>query len=189
MLKHALPAFASLIISGLAGTTSLEPGQGVDPPAIGPGYLVINEVMASGSREKNEFGIRSDWFEIHNPQDRDVILEAGRWSVTDKGPAAAMRTELPATTIPAGGYLLIWCDGMNITGDQIHAHFALSAGGEHLALIHTGEYGEMIVDEVVYGPQRSGISEGLDENGLWSPLEEPTPGRSNVPMDMLMMRF
>jgi len=157
----------------------------VRPPApvvIAPGVLKVNELLAAGSQNIDEFGVASDWFEIYNPSNAPLLLEAGKWFVTDAGPSNTTKFELPAVTIPGRGFLLIWCNGMNVVGTRINTNFSLSSAGEHLLIFYRSGAQEIIVDDHIFGPQTvDAASEGryLDGEDNWILFTSPTPGESN----------
>jgi len=62
-----------------------------------------------------------------------------------------------ATTIPAGGYLLIWADN-DTTDSGLHANFKLSAGGEEVGLFDSD--GETMIDSIIFADQTTDISFG-----------------------------
>jgi hypothetical protein len=149
---------------------------------IAPGVLKLNEFVASGSQNVNEFGTAEDWFEIYNPNNQELVLEEGKWFVTDGGPSTPMKYQLPALTIPARGFLLIWCDGLNTVATQVHTNFALSSAGEHLLIHYKSDEEEFTVDDYQFGPQDTGgASMGRYPDGgeQWILFTAPTPGASN----------
>ncbi|MCK5852788.1 lamin tail domain-containing protein [bacterium] len=78
----------------------------------------------------------SDWIELYNSSPTSVNLMG--WSLTDKS-SNPDKWIFPDTTIPAGEYLVILCDGKNITSTTgsylfLHTNFKLSKEGEYLAL-------------------------------------------------------
>ena len=98
--------------------------------------LVINELMASNDTIiRDPQGQYDDWIEIYN-YGTDAI-DLGGMYLTDNL-SAPTKWQFPAnnstlTTIPAGGYLLVWAD--NDTADYgLHANFKLDAGGEEIGL-------------------------------------------------------
>ncbi|MBX2979373.1 MAG: hypothetical protein KF905_08770 [Flavobacteriales bacterium] len=157
----------------------------VTPPGavqIAPGVLKVNEFVCTGSQNANEFGTNEDWFEIYNTTEQDLLLEEGRWYVSDAGPSGPTKFQLPEITIPARGFLVIWCDNLNTVATQIHTNFALSASGEHLVIYYSGPAAEFVVDDYQYGPQSSpGASLGRAPDGAdnWVLFSSPTPGSSN----------
>jgi hypothetical protein len=147
-----------------------------------PGVLKVNEFVATGSQNVNEFGSAEDWFEIYNPNDQDLLLEAGKWFVTDGGPSNPKKYELPEVTIPALGFLVIWCDNQNTVQEQIHTNFALSASGEHLLIHYDDGVQAFDVDDYAYPPQTvPAVSTGRFPDGAdnWIVFQVPTPGAPN----------
>ena len=142
--------------------------------------LVINELMASNAGTvQDESGDYDDWIEIHNPGDQAVDI--GGMYVTDRltNPTKWRIPDGAAgeTTIPAGGYLLIWADGETDEG-TLHASFRLSEGGEAVGLYGAGGGS---VDSVEFGPQMADQSYGRFPDGAdsWESFSEPTPGAGN----------
>src|SRR5687768_7482777 len=79
----------------------------------GVGPLVISEFMADHSAglvdENNEF---SDWIEIHNPTAAAVNAD-GFYLTDDAAPLTKWR--LPAVSVPANGYLIVFASDKNRT--------------------------------------------------------------------------
>jgi hypothetical protein len=152
------------------------------PLKIELGHLYINEFVAKGSLNPNEFGLNEDWIEIYNPWNEEITLEKGGWYISDAGHSNPIKYQLPEIKIPAKGFLVIWADGFDKVETQIHTNFGLSASGEHIILYYQpeGESG-VIVDEYQFGTQESGISEGRYTDGLnnWLFFNSPTIGASN----------
>ena len=178
MMKLLASSLVTLIILISAENRLSPPERAIE---IGPGMLLINEVMAAGSNFENEFGMAADWLEIHNPGKDDILLEADSWFISDNGPDDPDAFEVPEVLISAHGYLIIWCDGLDGEFEQIHADFAIDGDGEHLALIFRNDpHANVIVDQQKLGKQEEGRSEGrLD--GQWIQLQLPSPGKENSP--------
>lgn len=160
----------------------MTPGQDSTGFVVARHTLFINEFVARGSENVNEFGSAEDWFEVYNPNSFNAVLEAGRWFVTDKGPADPKKFELPQCTVPAKGFLLIWCDGLALEDVFIHTNFSLSALGEHIGIYyeHGGE--QVMVDDYEYPVQeQDAVSTGRYPDGgpSWVTFQNPTPGSSN----------
>lgn len=176
-----------LLLVGFSSCTKdrvFPPREPVDVDlVIAPGVLKVNEFVATGSQNVNEFGTAEDWFEIYNPNEQAIDLEAGQWYVSDGGPSAATKYQLPAVTIPAKGFLVIWCDNLNTVATQIHTNFALSSAGEHLVIYYAGSGSEgFVVDDHQYGQQTvPGASLGRFPDGAdtWILFTTPTPGERN----------
>jgi len=91
------------------------------------------------------------------------------------------------TTVPAGGFLLIWPDGDPGQG-PLHFDFGLGRGGEEVALYDAVKN---LIDYVAFGPQLEDQSRGRLPNGSgnWEDFEfgRPTPGTSNRLKPVLVM--
>lgn len=136
--------------------------------------LYINEFMATNfSTIQDENGQFEDWIEIYNPGPAAVDLNG--LYVTDllSNPAAY---QLPAYNLPAGGYVLLWCDN---DGAGLHTNFALNGAGEQLGLF--GSDGYTPIDTYIFGPQTGDVSEARQNDGgtPWVFFEIPTPNATN----------
>lgn len=163
-----------------AVATAFAVGVGTSVSSAAP---IISELMAANTNViADEDGAYSDWIELHNPDGTDVNL-AG-WYLTD---SASNRTkwQLPAITIPAGGYLLIFASSKDRTNplEPLHTNFALSAGGEYLGLIQPD--GTTVVSEFspAFPAQSDNASYGRvilpDGRIQTGPLRKPTPNAPN----------
>ncbi len=150
--------------------------------ACGQVPLVLNELMASnGSTLADPQGQYDDWIEIYNGS-RSPFNAGGLYLSDD--PATPQRWRIPTnapglTTVPAGGFLLIWADGRT-TDSGLHASFSLDADGDALYLYDAD--GVTLIDSIAFGNQISDVSFGRypDATGDWRFLTIPTPGMSNV---------
>ena len=140
--------------------------------------LVINELMASNRNAiPDPQGQYDDWVEIYNYGDNaidiggmyltDNLSDTTKWRIPAGNPAA--------TTIPAGGYLLIWADN-DTTDSGLHASFKLDADGEQIALFDTD--GVTIIDSIIFAKQTTDISYGRypDAGDDWQIFAFPSPG-------------
>ncbi len=144
-------------------------------------HLFINEFMASNDNAyADENGEYDDWIELYNAGDKEVNI-AGMY--LSDNPDDATKWQIPTgndkTKIPAGGFLVLWADGQTDQG-VLHLPFKLSSGGE--AIVVTASDGETTIDQHIYGPQTTDISEGRDPDGSdnWVKFSVPTPGASNT---------
>ena len=72
----------------------------------------------------------SDWLELFNPSGSSVNL--ANWSLSNSG--NARKYVFPGgTTIPANGYLVVWCDSQT-NAPGLHSGFTLGRKGENLFL-------------------------------------------------------
>ena len=86
----------------------------------------------------DEDGDSSDWLELYNAGPTDVNL---RDYYLSDDPDNRRKWSLPPTTLPADGYLLIFCSGKDRTtvGQPLHSNFKISAAGEDLFLTKGSE--------------------------------------------------
>jgi hypothetical protein len=116
--------------------------------------LRINEWMAQPDQG-------DDWFEIYNTGDKPVALEG--LFLTD-GPLRIDRHAMaPLSFIGAGlfGYQVFDADGRPERGGS-HVDFKLSANGESVGLYSAAG---ALIDEVLFGGQQRGVSEGRLPDG------------------------
>lgn len=131
----------------------------------------LNELMASGQAVvADEDGQFPDWVEIYNPDGAELNLTG--WHLTDD-PAKPAKWIFPQTTVPAGGYLLVFCSEKDRVGasGQLHTNFRLDAGGETLQLRQPDG---TLAATLAYPQQIADLSfDGTDFLGI------PTPGAAN----------
>lgn len=145
--------------------------------------LVINEFMASNTSccpdtdsGEDEF---DDWIEIHNTGNTPVNVAGMYLSDDIENPFGDKISEddADATTIPAGGYLVLWADGSTDQG-ALHLNFSLSADGEDVGLFYIDG---RTIDAYTFDAQAEDVSLGRTTDGgtTWETFTEPTPGQSN----------
>lgn len=141
--------------------------------------IYINEFMASNaSTILDENGVASDWIELYNSTAEAVDLSG--WGISDDAARPRKYTLPDGVTIPAGGYLLIFCSGSETTdpAGELHAPFGLRAYEESVVL-STPE--GRIADRVDYSRMESDVSMARtpDGTGDFALSTAPTPGYSN----------
>ncbi len=141
--------------------------------------LVINEFLASNnSGNTDEFGDFDDWLEIYNPGSSAVDM--GGMFLTDDLDAP-QQYQIPAgVSIPAGGYLIFWCDTTPGQG-PLHTNFNISRTGEDLGLFDKISNGNGLIDGFTFTTQTSDITSGRFPNGSGPivVLSSRTPGATN----------
>lgn len=148
----------------------------VSASSVGTAGVIINEFMADNSTIADPSGQNDDWVELFNPTNAPVTLT--NKYLSDKATSLTKwRFTQPGLTIPAGGYLLVWCDE-EPAQPGVHAGIKLSAGGEFIAL--TDSDGVTVLDSISFGPQTANISMGRSPNGsaVWGTMQ-PTPLAAN----------
>lgn len=150
---------------------------------------LISEFMAQNNTVlADEDGTFSDWIEIYNPGPGATNLSG--FYLTDDANHLT-KWQLPAQSITAGGYLLVFASGKNraVAGAPLHTSFALDADGEYLALVApngttvvssfgAAAYPEQYPD-ISYGRQTAGANPTLRTNQAGY-LVSHTPGAANT---------
>ncbi len=146
-----------------------------------PPVLYINEFLASNdSCCTDEHGEYDDWIEIYNPGPDPVDI-GGMYISDDLTDVTAWQIPTTApdtTTIPAGGFLVLWADKQPEQG-VLHVNIKLSSGGEDVVL--TAPNGTTEIDSYTFDAQTTDVSEGRypDGSDTWQFFNTPTPGASN----------
>ena len=133
--------------------------------------LRINEILAS---PQSPFG--DDFIEILNPNSAPVDI--GGLSLTDTPIGAPNRHEIPSLSfVAANSYFVFTADGS--ANDFNDVNFQLSSDLGEVALFGPGN---QVIDLIMYGPQRPGISYGRcpDGSSTFNFLVLPTPGSPNA---------
>ncbi len=116
-------------------------------------HVVFNEIVASNSIFKDEFGEKDDYIELYNFGNEDVNI-AG-WYITDVPYFTTLHkfpeTNPAATLIPAGGRKILWADDQPEQG-VLHLGFKLSKEGEKLMLSRTNYLGAIVLVDSVTIP-------------------------------------
>jgi len=144
--------------------------------------IVINEWMASnaGVLLDPADGDNDDWFELYNAGTTTADLSG--FTLTDDLNRPTLFRIPNGTTLPPGGFLMVWADeetGQSTPG-QLHVNFKLAAGGEALGLFAPDG---TPVDRITFGPQPDNLTQGRFPDGQAAPfleLDIPTPGQPNA---------
>ena len=164
----------------------------------GRGDVTISEFMAMNSYipYTNPLDLKTtvygqeahpDWIELYNSGSSAVNI-GGMYLTNDKDELT--KWQIPATTsIPAGGYLVIYASGKKEAeyptnypyvddSGHLHTNFKIKNGGGYLALVASD--GLTIVHDLgKYPSQRGLVSYGLGSGGTTNFLTEATPGAAN----------
>ncbi len=174
---HGDAALQTLRWNDNAGTSYSFVVPGEPPPA----QLYINEVLSSNdSSEQDEDGDYSDWVEIWNSGTEAVDLTG--WGLSDSV-SNPFKWTFGDVTIQAGEFLVVWASNKNrpaiTNGNQLHASFAISAGGE--AILLTRADGTRI-DEFapIAIPTDYSLGRQPDGTGPWKYFADHTPGAANA---------
>ena len=147
-----------------------------------PATLYINELMAANNATfADPQGDYDDWIELYNSGGESIDM-SGMYLSDDADEPRKWRFPL-ATTIAAGGYVLVWAD--NDTGDTpgLHANFKLSSGGESVVLSDVDERDNAVIDRVDFPELEDDEAYGRSTNGggTFEVLSTPSPGAAVPP--------
>jgi hypothetical protein len=146
--------------------------------------VVLNEVMPNNTTtladEDGEFG---DWVELHNRGAVDADLSG--FGLSDSM-ASPLKWTFSGTTIPAGGYLVVFLSGKDRAGTAAtgpHTNFRMSNGREPIVLSNPAG---IVIDRISPGPLASNDSLGrnVDNPLAWHEFDGTpvaTPGAPNIP--------
>lgn len=182
---NGLAADTALLRSedGLWSAGSPSPGQpnteegalayAADLDARRPSSIRISEIMSRNTR----YGAidRSDWVELHNVSDAPVSLK-GLFLTDD--PELPGLFPLPDVTLPAGGYLVFYCNEANLPNAR-NRQTNFNLNGDGAVYLYDGD--GRLQDGVSYTGLPMNVSRGrMDgEPGLFY-FSDPTPGAANT---------
>ena len=96
------------------------------------GGLVINEIMAGNvSAVPDQNGEYDDWVELYNGNNFSLNLNGYHLSDNEN---ELTKWTFPNVTIPANGYLIVWCDTAGNSQTGLHTSYRLSADQEEVYL-------------------------------------------------------
>ncbi len=142
--------------------------------------VVISEFMASNDTTlKDDFGDDADWIELHNTGGHPVDL--GGWRLTDNA-SNLSKWVFPPRVIQPGEYLIVFATSRDrkTAGQPLHTNFALSAGGEYLALLRPD--GGKASEFAPFPPQATDISYGIPQSTTEIVVPQGSTGRVGVPV-------
>jgi len=144
--------------------------------------LHINEILASNETGlTDQEGEYEDWIEIYNEGSSPINL--ANYYISDDPDDVLLsqiqNTDAILTTVPAGGYLLLWAD-KDLDQGANHVNLKLGGSGESLTL--TAPDGATLVAELTFPGQSDDISYGRTTDGSndFSFFSTPSPLAENV---------
>lgn len=166
-------ALLAVLLFAACGSDEKGPNPPGQPP---PPPLVINELMAvNNSTIADSTGEFEDWIELWNPGPNPV--STGGFHISDD--FSTPDWALPDTTLPVGGYLLLWIDSEPGEG-RWHANFGLSGTGDEAVLVYSMPTGFALVDSVTFPAQEPDTSYArFPDGGAWMQDPTPTPVAAN----------
>ncbi len=149
---------------------------------IGYGSIVINEFVAKGSANINEFGTAEDWVELYNNTQKTIQIGSNELFLTDDYSGNPLQYALPAMSIGPNSYVMVWADQMDTVANAIHANFKLSSSGESIGAFLVKDGITTTLDTITYELQTvDAVSNARIPDGTnnWGILNTPTPNASN----------
>ena len=134
-----------------------------------PDMLKINEWLANG-----QVLFDDDFVELHNPHPQPVSL-GGMYMTDDPVMQPNKHQIVPLSFVPPEGFAVFRPNDGN---DPSELDFKYSADGEMIGLFDAGLN---MIDQVLYGPQTTDVSQGRTPDGSaeYNFFSLPTPGVSN----------
>jgi hypothetical protein len=141
----------------------------------------INEVSAANNIYANEYWKRNDWVELYNTTDKAIVVSGMYLSDNPDKPKKYKISKdgsTAKTTIPAHGYLIVWCDKLE-PESQLHASFKLAAEGGDVLLTAADE---SWCDHFVYAEHKGDETVGRYPDGAADVfvMNTPTIAKSNI---------
>ena len=142
--------------------------------------LKINEIMQSNIEcymdDIHEFP--DSWVELYNPTNAAIDLKDYKISNKNKEKKA---WQLPSKTIPAGGFVVIFCDKEGLEDKRLHADFRLESGKDCTVYLFKDKE---VVDSLPAGMKKMpapDIAFGRETDGAdkWGYQLTATPGKTN----------
>jgi len=137
----------------------------VIPPAVVPpglktilkaGNIKINEIQPDFNADSGDL---ADWVEIYNTSDSTLVLQPGKFWITESKSNKLKFTPTAEFTIPSKGFLTIYFDGSKTAVDPnsiIYTEGNLSKSGEFVGLYYLAGPGDTVVlDTVSFGASPS----------------------------------
>jgi hypothetical protein len=145
-------------------------------PDLVRGQVRINEIMAFNSTGISNplTGEPGDWIELYNTTSTTLQLDG--YFLSDNPEATEMWRFPQGTSLPSGGYLIVWADEAPAGTEGLHASFRLNVSGETL-LLHTAS--GTLVDWISLPRMYENVSYGISSGGEKLYFSGPTPGGSN----------
>lgn len=175
LVRVLVLCLATLLLS-FSGASALEAAIAILEPPHGP--VAFNEVVPDNeTTHADDAGEYDDWVELVNLSDTAVDL-AGLY-LTDSKTELTQWVFPAGATIPASGFLIVWCDRQPQQGIY-HTNFSLSATGETIYLVDRDGLG--ILDAFKFDAVRTDESVGRlpDGTGSFFYLDRATPGATNA---------
>jgi CotH kinase protein/Chitobiase/beta-hexosaminidase C-terminal domain/Lamin Tail Domain len=142
--------------------------------------ITVNEYSAANWKQyKDNYNNTEDWIELHNSAATATDISA--WGLTDDD-TDLQKWKFPAgTSIPAGGFLTVWCSKRNTSaGGVLHTNFSLTQtkGNDIIVLSKANGFivNTVTVEKTQFHQSRCRTTDGAS---AWRVCTTPTLGVSN----------
>ncbi len=149
-----------------------------------PSRLILNEILAKNNTSLTNSGTTPDLVELWN--DSPSATDLSGMGLTDDSLSHYKYLFPPGTTVPAGGYLVLYADS-SVALPGLHLGFTLNLSGGGVFLYASTNGGGTMQDSVSFGIQLPDVSLGRLADGSWG-LCQPTFGAANIPQPMGVQR-
>ncbi|MFI7588840.1 CotH kinase family protein [Spongisporangium articulatum] len=170
-------AWAATAVAALL-TALVVPGWSTAQAAAAPGSVLISEVdWTDWAGALDSEGDRSDWVELAAPGSAVDVSGFGLSNKTN----SPYRWRLPqGTTVPAGGYLLVWLSGKDrVLGGQPHASFDIDGGDPVLLTAPDGTQLDSVTTPKAGKRDTSWCRATPSLAAAWQYCAAPTAGAAN----------
>jgi hypothetical protein len=172
---------------GTSGATVATPGASNSVAAVLPAFPAVwlNELQADNlTGPLDNFGQLEPWVEIHNSGTNTLSL-AG-FGLSDSYATLAKWNFPAGTSVPVGGFLIVWCDNQTnqTAAGAPHANFRLNSGSGRVALSRPLGGTNQLLDYLTYTNLPANWSYGDIPDGqpfYRGNLFFATPGGTNNP--------
>lgn len=164
---------------GYENTAPISTSSDIQPIRHVESEIYINEVMTNNDFSiLDSFGDTSDWIELYNPNEYDILLEG--YGLSDDENNRLKWVFPKEIKIKANDYLLIYASGNNtITSEnnELHTNFVL---GEKDTKLSLSQPNYALVDSVDIVMMPGNVSMGRINNGEYGYFPLPTPLTKNT---------
>ena len=139
----------------------------------GTGHIVLSEILPSNRTYPNRAGKYLDYIELRNLTATPTDISG--YMLSDALDSIGY-TFPKGTILPAYGYIAVWCDKTSDTGE--YAAFGVSNKGTDTIFLYNSA--NVMVDSVDVPRLNENMPLVRDDEGLWSPGTQATPGYENT---------
>lgn len=139
----------------------------------GSAHVVISEILASNRTYPAPNGEYLDYIEVRNLSKAPTDISG--YMLSDSADSIGY-TFPQGTVLPAGGYLVCWCDKEDDTGR--YAAFGISKDGTDTIYLYNSA--NVLIDQVAASRTDTNVPLVRQEDGSWAPMPMATPGYENT---------